>query len=489
MKALSSKAQSHQLDVLAPSYAVSNSQLMETASFKASEWLLKHFPPPKSFHIFCGPGHNGGDGFATAFYLKKAGREVQLFSCESSNTLFNEKKKKAQTLNIEIKKLEEWKNQEGLVLIDSLFGVGLSRPLEGIFKDIVHKMNQSGQPLVALDTPSGLCADTGQIFGSGIKACYTLSFALGKPGFYLNEGPYHSGNIFIFPLEYPKELLDKVCNSIYLIDKKQVAAFLPSYKETANKSHKGWSLIAAGREGIWGCGLLACQAAYTVGSGYVTWASLNYPYEKSIQLPELLLNRLEDVNLFDKKTAIGAGPGLGLSKEIRNFIFKLKSLNLPVVLDADAITLLSRQTHSALNKKFLLSPHSGELSRLLNIPSKIIDDDRLLYAREGAKKCHSWLLLKGLHPVLSDGEKQWIIPYGHPALGKAGTGDVLTGLITGLMAQGLSVFKAGTLGTVLHGETARRWVQQGKDQNAFSASQIIEELPFVMSELHSLTHI
>lgn len=483
MKALSSKEQSHQLDKLAHSYGLSNSQLMETAGFKACEWILRSFSAPKLFHIFCGPGHNGGDGFVTAFYLKKAGREVQVFTCESSNALFNEKKKKAQTLNIEIKKLQEWQAQEELVLIDSLFGVGLSRALEGVFQDIISKINQSGLPLISLDVPSGLCADTGKIFDSSVKADYSLSFGLGKPGLYLNEGPYHSGKIFILPLEYPQELLDKTCNSIYLIDKKQTAAFLPSYKETANKSHKGWSLIAAGREGMWGCGLLACQAAYTVGSGYVSWAGSNYPYEKSIQLPEILLNRLDDKNLFDKKTAIGAGPGLGFSKIVDDFICKLKTLNLPTVLDADAITLLAKKRLPSLNKNFVLTPHSGELSRLLNISSKIIDENRLLYAKEGAKKCHSWLLLKGLHPVLSDGEKHWIIPYGHPALGKAGTGDVLTGIITGLMAQGLPVFEAGALGSLLHGETARRWVKQGKDQNAFSASQIIKELPFVMSEL------
>ena len=194
---------------------------------------------------------------------------------------------------------------------------------------------------------------------------------------------------------------------------------------------------------------------------------------------------MDEELLFDKKTAVGAGPGLGFSKTVENFIVKLTKLNLPIVLDADAITLIAKKNLTSLNKNILLTPHSGELSRWIKTDSKNIDKDRLFYAKQGAKKGSSWLLLKGFYPVLSDGEKSWIIQTGNSALAKAGSGDVLTGLITGLMAQGLSIFKASVLGTVLQGESAIRWVKQGKNINAFSASQIIEELPFVMSELSS----
>ena len=487
MELLVTKKQSQKMDEQADLYGLSAETLMDTAGFKASKWLSKQFPPPYSFNIFCGPGHNGGDGWVTAFYLKRKGRNVEVFACESSNLLFNKKKKKAQSLNIKIKNFSEWKMQKGQVLVDALFGVGLTRQLDGKFKNLVSKINKSNHPVVTLDVPSGLCADTGSILGLAVKAHYTLSFALAKPGFYLNEGAKHSGEIFIFPIGFPQELIHKICNSVYLVQKKHVAAFLPTYKDTANKTNRGWSLIAAGRKGVWGCGLLACRAAYTVGSGYVTWASTNYPYRKSLEIPEALLSRFDEKQLFDKKTAIGAGPGLGFSKSAENFILKLKTFELPVVLDADAITLLVKKKFPDLNKNFLLTPHSGELSRLINIPSYQIDRDRLLYAKQGAKKYNSWLLLKGFHPVLSDGEKNWIIHTGNSALGKAGTGDVLTGILTGLMAQGLSIFKAGVLGTVLQGETAKRWIERGKDINSFSASEIINELPFVMSELRSKT--
>ena len=480
MKLLATRRQSYKLDEQASAYGLSAETLMDTAGLKASEWLLNQFSSG-SFHIFCGPGHNGGDGWAVAYYLKKAGREVEVFSCESSNRLFNKKKEKAQSLNLKIRSLSEWRAQRGSVLIDALFGVGLGRPLDGEFRELVLKINKASLPVVALDLPSGLCADTGLVLGSAVKADYTLSFALSKPGFYLNEGASYSGTIFVFPIGFPQELLNKVCNSVYLVQKKEVMTFLPSYKDSANKTDRGWALISAGRKGMWGCGFLACRAAYTVGSGYVTWAGQNYPYEKSLEIPEALLSLLDEERLFDKKTAVGAGPGLGFSKEVKNFILKLKDRDLPIVLDADALTLLAK-TDFTLNKNVLLTPHAGELSRLIDVPSKTIDEDRLLYAKQGANKYNSWLLLKGFYPVLSDGDKTYIIPSGNSALGKAGSGDVLTGMITGLMAQGLSVFQAGVLGTFLQGETADRWIEKGKDINSFSASEIIKELPFVMSD-------
>ena len=484
MELLTSKAQSKKLDEQAESHHLSAEELMETAGSKASQWLLDRFPAPHTFIIFCGPGHNGGDGWVTASHLKKAGRQVEVFSCESSNPLLLKKKKKTQSLNVKTQSFNQWKVQKGQILVDALFGVGLTRPLEKEFRELVLKINKSRLPVIALDVPSGLCANTGCSLQPAVLADHTLSFALAKPGFYLNEGPGYSGEIIVLPIGFPKDLLNKVCNNIFLVEKKDLSALFPSYKDTDNKTHRGWTLIAAGRPGMWGCGLLASRAAYTVGSGYVTWIATQYPYEKSMEIPEALLGRLSDSALFDKKTSVGAGPGMGFSKDVENFIFQLTQMDLPVVLDADAITFLAEKENLLLNKNFLLTPHSGELSRLIKIPSQRIEEDRLFHAKQGAKKHNCWLLLKGFYPVLSDGEKSWILPFGNSALGKAGSGDVLTGIISGLMAQGLSVFHSTLLGVGLHGQTAKRWIEKGKDRNSFSASEILKELPFVMQEIN-----
>ena len=511
MQQLSNKAQSYQLDKQALSWGLSVEELMKTAGFKSAEWLLKHFSTC-SFDVLCGTGNNGGDGLVTAFYLKKAGREVRVFMPENSqNSLLHKQKKRVLSLNIKIHRLEDYhpelsskishkefeaeesglsfKVSEGetnsdAVIIDALFGVGLDRPLTGLFKEIVLKINLSQQKVVSLDLPSGLCADTGNILGSSVKAHWTLSFGLAKTGFYFNEGVEQTGDVIVLPIGFPKELRDQVCSSYFLVEKENVREFFPSYKSNANKTDRGHSLIVAGQEGMWGCGLLACRAAYSIGSGYVTWASENYPYKKSLEIPEALLAQIKELSLFDKKTAVGSGPGLGFSKAVQEFYLKLFQLeDKPILLDADALTFLAQNKGILLNKNFVLSPHYGELSRMLKVSSQSIAENPLLYAQQGAEKYKSWLFLKGFHSILSDGEKSWILNSGNSALGKAGSGDVLTGFLTGLMAQGLSPFKACLLGGMIHGETADRWLREKKDKNSFSASAIIEQLAFVMAEM------
>ena len=484
MERLSNKAQSHDLDTQAASQGLSIEELMDTAGFKSAEWILKAFPKG-SFYVFCGPGNNGGDGLAAAVYLKKAGRNVQVFLTENSKqALLERQKKKALSLNIKINKLEDYKPDKKHILIDALFGVGLNRPLKGLFKETVLKINLSRQTVLSLDAPSGLCTDTGNILGSSIKAHYTLSFALAKTGFYFNQGVEHSGKVVVLPIGFPKELIEKICSCYFLVEKADVQKFLPACKASANKTDRGHALIIAGKEGMWGCGLLACRSAYTAGSGYVTWAGEDYPYKKSLDIPEALLAQIKDDLLFEKKTAVGAGPGLGFAKAVQDFYLKLfKISKLPILLDADALTFLAQTNLEALNKNFALTPHYGELSRLLKTPSQDISKNPLLYAKQGAEKYNSWLFLKGFHSILSDGEKSWILNSGNSALGKAGAGDVLTGILTAFMAQGLPLFKACLLGGILHGETAERWLREKKDINAFSASEIISQLPFVMAEL------
>ena len=500
MKRLSNKAQSYELDKQARFEGLSVEKLMDTAGFKSAEWLLKYFPK-SSFDVLCGVGNNGGDGLAMAFYLKKAGREVRVFMPESfQNSLLHKQKKRVLSLNIKTHKLEDYQPELsskvfssdietgetdlGSVVIDALFGVGLDRPLTGIFKETVSKINLSQQKVVSLDLPSGLCADTGNILGSAVKADWTLSFGLAKTGFYFNQGVEQAGDIVVLPIGFPKELKEKVCSSYFLVEKENVQEFFPSYTSNANKTDRGHSLIVAGQEGMWGCGLLASRAAYTIGSGYVTWASENYPYQKSLEIPEALLAQIKDISLFDKKTAVGAGPGLGFSKAVQEFYCKLfQFVDKPILLDADALTFLAQNEEVCLNKNFVLTPHYGELSRMLKVASKSIAENPLLYAQQGAKKYKSWLFLKGFHSILSDGETSWILNSGNSALGKAGSGDVLTGVLTGLMAQGLSLFKACLLGGILHGETAERWLREKKDMNSFSASAIINQLAFVMAEM------
>ena len=484
MKFLALKKESGQLDRQAAQAGLEGADLMETAGRRSARRLLEIFPAPRSFVVFCGPGHNGGDGLACAFHLKKAGAGVEVFSAHSANPLFSLKKKRAARRHIKIRDLKEWRPSPGRVLIDALFGVGLNRPLTGIFKELILKIRKSALPVVALDVPSGLCADTGRVLGCAVCAQWSFSFETSKPGFYLGEGPAHSGQVLVLPIGFPKSLVENVCRSVFLAEKRDTAPLLPSYKDTANKSDRGQALIAGGRKGMWGCGLLACRAAFIAGCGYVTWAGADYPYEGSLSLPEVLTARLDDKGLLNNKDAVAVGPGLGFSDRAWAFLQQLRRLARPVVWDADALSLLAEESPlKPLGRNALLTPHTGELSRMIKTPAKDIERDRLYYTRLGAKTYGGFLLLKGFYPVLSDGKACWILPAGNAALGKAGSGDVLTGLLAGLLAQGLSVFESALLGVFLQGGTAERWLAGGRDINSFSAGGIIEGLPFVMKEL------
>ena len=554
-QALMSRAQSRQLDRQAACQGLTGGALMERAGARAARWISDKYPKARLFSALCGPGNNGGDGWAAARHLKSLGRRAAVYAPDSGSPLFQLQKQKAAEAKVPQKKWDEWQPSQGEVLIDAVFGAGLNRNIEGEALSLISRIRESRRPVASLDLPSGICADTGQVFGAAVRARHTLAFALEKPGLRLRLGPAHAGGIVRIPLGFPKKLLDQVCGRFFLVSKKDAAAFLPSFPPTANKSHRGRTLIAAGRKGMWGCGLLACRGAFTVGSGYVSWAGCGsesasengdknrggktagqseseYPYEGAWASPEILTARLNDPDLFKKQTAAAAGPGLGFGRQAMRFLLRLQKQNIPLVLDADALTLIARAGRAPAKEgksgsgpgrrgrnifkespeepggkpgaakktgqgkgrisprafpgfagpNRLMTPHSGELSRLLGLPSKEIDSHPLRFAEKGAKAMGCWLLLKGFHSVLSDGEKSYIINSGSSALGKAGTGDVLTGMAAGLLAQGLPLPEAALLAAALHGETADRWLRGGRDINAFSASALLDELPFAMAK-------
>ena len=481
---LSSRRQSGVLDRRAAnSWNLTGESLMENAGQVSAREALKLFPR-SSFLIFCGSGNNGGDGWVMARHLKKTGKTVSVFSTDNLSELALKKKAQAVQAGIPCHPLEKagFGDLKGQVVVDALFGVGLSRSIEGLFARVVSLINSSKEKeaVISLDIPSGLCGDTGQILGEAVQADYTFSYGLGKPGFYLEQGPRTAGFIKIFPIGFPKELLAEVCNSFYLVEKSAVP--LPIYGDEANKSDRGHTLICAGRGGFWGSGVLACRGAFVAGSGYVTWASEEMP--DIIKIPEVLTATIKDSTVLKNKTAIAVGPGVGFSQRVADLIRLLKNQDRPALLDADALTVLSRQKSLVpLGSHFVLTPHAGELSRILGVPSEEIKRDRLRFARSGAERTGGWLVLKGFHTVLSDGDRCWIVNTGNSALGKAGTGDVLTGLMAGFLAQGLSMIEGALLAVTAHGETAEEWLRSGRDINSFSASEVLRLLPSVLFQM------
>lgn len=258
---------------------------------------------------------------------------------------------------------------------------------------------------------------------------------------------------------------------------------LPKRGLTSNKTTFGNVAVCAGHPGFWGAGVLATEAAFRIGAGYVTWASTTPPVEELKNHPEVLTATLSQVAKNPKVQAFVVGPGLGIGGDTLTLIQQLQKRTEPVLLDADAITTIAQAKLAPLPKHWILTPHTGEMSRLLGLSSKEIEQDRYAAVAIAQKKYGCVVLLKGRHTLVANKKTCQIITSGNPALAKAGTGDVLSGFIGGLLAQGLSPIKAASLGAYIHGALADKWVSEGNDVASLVASDLVHALPEFLRSL------
>lgn len=482
-------------------YGLSFEILMESAGALSAQEILKQHKKNNlsSIMVLCGPGHNGGDGLVVARHLVSEGVGIEVFCSDmKGSTLVEKQKERLKSLNVPLHPLESVQKvkQTGercSLIVDALFGVGLVRDIEGFYLDITKWINSSGKRVVALDTPSGLNVDTGQVKGQAVKADLTLTFGLSKPGFYLMRGPSHVGRVKVFSIGFPSSLLLDKANTHFLIERSWVADCLPERSPTDHKAGQGHLLVLAGKEGFLGAGILVSLSAYRMGVGYVTWSpSLQWDVSDVTDFSELVLNKripdvltqkLSDPGLLKNKTAVAIGPGLGIRGEVKELLLTLKKIQLPVVVDADAFTVCVKENLFPLPSHWVLTPHSGELARFFDITGQEVDQDRCAYAMRLSQKAGCLVLLKGFYSVLAQKDKCWIIPRGNSALAKAGTGDVLTGFIGALMARSLDAFSAAAAAAFVHGSLAEEWIESGKDKDSLMAQDLKDILPFVLKKL------
>ena len=541
---LAGSAQSAKIDHSAQKdYDLSAEVLMESAgALCAREVLLYLKKQGNKIHkernqdgfsvlVLCGPGHNGGDGLVLARHLLSEGISVKIFCPETKGSVLVEKQKeRLRVLSDDLLKenkqsVIKTEGEKCSVIVDALFGVGLDRNIENFYADLIQWINSTDQYVISLDTPSGLNVDTGQLRGQAVKADLTLSFGLAKPGFYLLQGPVHTGQLKVFSIGFPFHLLREKANTHFLIKKSWVSSRLPERSSSDHKACQGHLLVLAGREGFWGAGQLTSLSAYRMGVGYVTWARNigdEYALEDSTfstdplvskeafqsasnkrvenkkmdqlflsptgshpDIPDVLTQTLSDPDLLKNKTAVVIGPGLGVGKETKNLLLTLKKTKLPVVVDADAFTVCVRENLFPLPFHWVLTPHSGELARFFNITGREVDQDRCSYAIRASQKTGCPVLLKGFYSVLARNGKCWIIPAGNSALAKAGTGDVLAGFIGALMARFLDTFSATAVAAFTHGLLAEEWTADGRDKDSLMAQDLRDILPFVLQKLRS----
>ena len=444
--------------------------LMERASMQLAEWITSRFDAGKRIAVFVGPGNNGGDALAVSRMLTAKDYKVDVFIPDSGKKLTDSFLINLDRLKgfVEVKTII-WNREEVLpdlldydLIIDGLFGSGLTRPLSGFPAQLVKHLNHSGVPILSVDIPSGLMGEDnrGNDFEAIIQAPYTLTFQFPKLSFFFKDNERFTGKWEVLPIGLHPTGIDQTETPWHFSDLKTMVSILKPRGKFSHKGTFGHALLVAGSYGKMGAAILAAKGCLRSGVGLLT-VHLPLSGNQIIQIgvPEAMVSMDDSENLISgipnliSYKAIGIGPGIGKADETANALrLLLENYHAPLVVDADALNILSENPKMVklLPEGSILTPHPLEFERLAGHAES--DFERLNLALNFAKIHHVILILKGAYTaiVLPDGSC-WFNSTGNPGMATGGSGDVLTGILTGLLAQGYSPYEAAILGVYLHG--------------------------------------
>ena len=498
------------LEVAAGKAGVSTDALMEKAGLAVAGKAIQRLASPRGARVLVlvGPGNNGGDGLVAARYLHQWGARAQLYLCvprsdpDPNLAVAEERGIPVATAADDPSLVLLRRHLESTsLIIDAVLGTGSARPLKGQLKEIMAQVSGARQrqatPLLAVDLPTGLNADTGAVDPACPGADTTVVLGYPKIGHYTFPGASVTGHLEIVDIGLPAGLDGNI--SLELVTPELVRSLLPSRPLEAHKGTFGRLLVVAGSRSYVGATFLACIGAYRAGAGLVTLATARGVYTiAAANLTEATHLPLEEtetggissqaVPMVQDATgsyaALVVGCGLGQEPETRQFIqelvFHTPSLaDVPMVLDADALNTLAQvqNWHTSLTARAVLTPHPGEMARLTGLSTSRVQEQRLETTREAADNWGQVVVLKGAFTIIASPEgTARISPFANPGLASAGTGDVLAGVIGGLLAQGLSPVDAATCGVYLHGAAAEELRQELGDAGLM-ASDLLPELP------------
>jgi ADP-dependent NAD(P)H-hydrate dehydratase / NAD(P)H-hydrate epimerase len=506
--------------------------LMEIAGRGAANALLSLWDSnPGYVAVFCGPGNNGGDGLVVARYLNLWGVPVGVYLIKETETY----KQKAspetrhnldllQKLAIPYFSLEELTEEADLaeileqitsrssIIVDAIFGTGLKRPVEGTYKVVIDAINESARQVLSIDLPSGVDSDNGQILGAAIRADKTATFGTLKPGHLLYPARELAGEINMVDIglpdfsNLPKSIDIDESPRVFLSTCGAVQSLLPLRPDNSNKGSFGTILTVGGSMGMMGAAVMASRSALRAGAGLAMLASARSQIE-ILNAPEIVARPLDQtrdhtiardaikqtVQLMAKAKAVILGPGISDNEDTVSFVLDLIDLmDKPCVIDADGLNALAknpsvltdvaRPEHEG-DTRFVLTPHPKELSRLLDMPIKDILADRLFVALSAAARFKAVVVLKGASTVVASPDGQaYINPTGSSSLATAGTGDILSGIIGGLLAQGLRPLDAACAGVYLHGRMGELTQAQIGPSGSI-ATDFIDRIPQAFSSI------
>jgi len=453
--------------------------------------------------IICGKGNNGGDGFVIARHLQNRGSFVKIILAGKGrelkgDALLNYKlAKKAQIEiyeTVDIKKAKTIHNIfNPTVIVDALFGTGFKGAPRGIYQKLIRMINDTDSFIFSIDIPSGVSGDDGQFDNTCVIADATATMCLPKRGNYLYPGREFCGDLYVIDIGVPYNLINKGFPQIIEFD--EINRYIPLRPPDGNKGTFGNILIIAGSRGFTGAAAMAAMSALKVGAGLVRLAApmgvMDVLESTSLEVVKVSLPQTDKETIglaavdtllphLEKSDVIVIGPGITTHKETAKFLFKLlPHISSPVVIDADAINIIAQDKKSLrkIRAPFILTPHPGEFSRLIKKNPQEINLRRIDLAPKWAKELDGVLILKGAPTVIASPEGEiYINPTGNSGLASAGSGDVLVGMVSGLLAQNRSLIEASVLGVFLHGLCAELAVEESNEYS-LTAGDLINSIP------------
>ncbi len=458
--------------------------LMEKAAMTVAAVLMERENRECRILAVCGTGNNGGDGIAAARILRQQGYSAAVTVIGQTEHMTEETKKQmAIAVGCHVPVLPPSAITDGQfdIMLDAVFGIGLSREVEGIYEKILEEINHSGATIYALDVPSGIHAGTGAVPGTAVKADCTVTFGVNKIGLVLYPGCEYAGEVIVGDIGFPMESVLSVDSSVYLYETEDLKR-MPQRKRRSHKGTFGKVLVVAGSETMSGACYLAARAAYSTGAGLVRAVSTENNRDVILSaLPEALFSAREEISdILDWADAIVIGPGLGLSKEAEELMqYVLENSSVPTVIDGDGIRLCRNLTDS-LSDNFILTPHLKEMSYLTGESVPLIQENILSAVKKAAGDWRCILAGKDARTIVSDGKDTYVNVSGNNGMATGGAGDVLSGIIAGLLAQRMEPFEAAKLGVYLHGLSGDI---MAKEKSAYSlmASDIITGISRILS--------
>jgi ADP-dependent NAD(P)H-hydrate dehydratase / NAD(P)H-hydrate epimerase len=455
-------------------HSIPGYSLMQRAARFSYDVLKQHWPDANNIAVVCGSGNNAGDGYVLAKLAIEDGKQVSLINMFNAENLKGDAATAYQDLSTTNISPQNYSPSlfDGVdVIVDALFGTGLDRDIEGECCELIKLMKTSECPTISIDIPSGINADTGDTMNVAVNADVTATFIGLKQGMFTNDGLAASGVIKFHDLDVPEEVyqqmkLNSGSHAASRLILEDLSKVLEPRHRNSHKGDFGHVLVVGGDAGYLGAARMAAEAAARVGAGLVSIATRSsHASLLSTVRPEIMshaVETLEDIMpLIKRATVIAIGPGLGKSEWAKLLLVRVLESKLPIVIDADALNLLAEEEQAS--KSWVITPHPGEAARLLNTDTKTIQHDRFKSLDLLHEKFQGPVVLKGCGTLIADTKGElFICDAGNPGMSSGGMGDVLTGAIAGLIAQGIEINHATKLGVCLHAIAADRAAIRGE---------------------------